>query len=559
MTNKKITTLLALAVTAGLMTGCASKPAARLSSIDQYSQRVQLYLHDGDLRSAESTLAEMDLYYPRSSGTQAMQMKMIGVYYKAAEMDRAVTAANRYIATFPAASDIDEAYYYSGMANYDRGLRYLAEKGYEKSPLHARASRESFAALLRCCYGSRFIVESGERLAFLDERLAQYEYGLMRTDLLLGDRAAAEEKGRLILSSYPATSAAGVAEVVLSSLDKPELLDRLLITTALTLNPEEVADIAARAEAAEKPAAIPAVAAADREPVLPHEDLAPDAVEPAAAMAPVDLAALPRKDAGGAAVPEARSFIAAAPSEPIARAGLAAETPVQIPAKTPEKVKEEKAPAPLAPIAPALAPATVRYTVQMGSNHSLAALQGYMRRLGLGDAVSYEPRTVNGMQRHSAYYGAYESRGAAQRSANELMAKLGVQDLWVRPLSGVPAEPRDMAAVTEGGKARPAAAVAKARPDGRYAVQVASSPNLDQLRAHIRRMKLEGEVQYHQRTLGNQTVYSALYGGYGTLSAARDGMSQLQQRTQQHDLWIRPVSESRPVTALMANGDGGQE
>lgn len=504
-----------MALVAGLMAACASHPVARMGTPDQYSKKVQSQLDEGDLRAAESTLGEMELYYPVSAPTQAMQFKLIGAYYKAAEMERTVLAAQRYVRIFPDSADLDQVHYYSGMAHYDRGLRDLGAAPDERSPLHAKAAKESFAALLRCCVESRYAAEAGEKVSYLDEALAQYEFGLMRAELLNGHTTAAAAKGRSLIEGYPVTNAAGVAEVLLAALEKPEVLDRLLIATALPLNQDEAEMIAARAGVTIAPPAAASVThvAAETTPEASEPIPAPQALEPAeatvAALAPAVVAMEPRM---------APPAVEAAPARNMA-------------------VAHQRGPN--------------RYTVQLGSSHRLATVQRYMRRLGLNEGVSYELRMVNGEPWHAATYGAYADMAAAQRVAAELMARTGVHDLWVRPLGAAPVaavEPRPLMAAAETAKARPLE-MAKARAAGRYAIQVASEPSLDSLRAEMRGMKLEGQVEFHRRVVGDRTLYSALYGVYNDIQSARADLPGLQSRINKSGLWIRAVDENQKIEA----------
>lgn len=515
MMARQIKTVLTLALVTGLLTACSSNPAARLSAPEHYSKRVQMQLDDGDLPAAESTLGEMELYYPRAVATQAMQLKLISAYYKSAAMDQTVAAAKRYVSTFPNSDDLDQAHYLGGMANYDRGLRYLNEGPHEKSPLHAKAARESFAALLRCCVESRYATEASEKAAYLDEALAQYEFGLMRADLLKGNRMAAAAKGNALIASYPVTNAAGVAEVMLAAMDKPKVLDRLLIASALTINQDEAEAVATKAGMT---IAAPVVASAD--------NTAADRVTTAAAPIP----------------------------EPMAMSAVKAT----LVALTPELLATEpKLAPPVAEAAPVKAAAVLneppanRYTVQLGSSRRLATVQRYMQRLGLADTVSYELRMVNGEPWHAASHGAYATLAAAQRVAAELMARTGATDLWVRPLGAVPVEPhepRTLMAATETTKARPVE-VAKARAVGRYAIQVASEQSLDSLKAEMRIMKLEGQVEYHRRVVNERAVYSALYGAYNDIQSARAELAGLQGRINRDGLWIRAIDASQKVAA----------
>lgn len=504
-----------MVLVAGLLTACASHPVARMGTPEQYSKKVQTQLDEGDLRAAESTLGEMELYYPVSAPTQTMQFKLIGAYYKAAEMERTVQAARRYVRIFPDSADLDQIHYYSGMVHYDRGLRDLGAAPGERTPLHAKAAKESFAALLRCCVESRYAAEASEKVSYLDEALAQYEFGLMRADLLNGHTNAAMAKGRALIDSYPVTNAAGVAEVMLAALEKPEVLDRLLIATALPLNQDEAEMIAARTGVTIAPAIVASAADVAVEPTpetgepMPAPQ-APERVEEVvAAMAPAIVEAEPRM---------APPAVEAAPVRSVAAANPRGQN---------------------------------RYTVQLGSSQRLATVQRYMRRLGLTEGVSYELRMVNGEPWHAATYGAYADMAAAQRVAAGLMTRTGLQDLWVRPLGAAPVEavePRPVMAAVETAKARPVE-LAKARAAGRYAIQVASELSLDSLRAEMRSMKLEGQVEFHRRVVGDRTLYSALYGVYNDIQSARADLPALQGRINKSGLWIRAVDLNQRIEA----------
>lgn len=507
-----------MVLAATLVTACATT-TNRLNSPEQYGQKVEKQLADGDLRAAESTLGEMELYYPVSTPTQALQLKLIAAYYKAAELDRTVVAANRYASMFPKAGDVDQAYYYAGMANYDRGLRYLSENSQEKSPLHAKAAKESFTALLRCCADSHYATEANERLSYLDEALAQYEFSQMRADLLDGNKTAAIAKGNYILDAYPTTTAAGVATVMLAAMDKPEVLDRLLIATALLINQDEAEAIAEKAGMdIDKPVAVAS------------------AGEKGTATATSAVATVAQAAEKGAVVAAGVT------------AGAAQKTPAAVATAAPKDVQPvAEVLASRTMVTAKMAPGAKRYTVQLGSSRKLVTVQRYIRRLGLAEMVAYEQRMVNGEPWYAASYGVYPSIRAAQHAADDLAQRTGVKDLWVRRLGDVPvepsSEPRSVMASGETAKARRTAAKER----GKYSIQVASAQSLDSLKEEMQELKLDGIVQYHRRMVDNKVIYSALFGEYNDMQSAQADLPSLEDRLHRTGLWVRPMSESEPI------------
>lgn len=535
--------VLTLALVTGVVAGCASRPMARLGSPELYSKRIQQQLSDGDIRAAESTLGEMELYYPSSIPTQEMQLKLINAYYKSGEFDRTVVAAKRFTGMFPRSEDLDRVHYLSGMANYDRGLRYLGPGSHEKSPLHAKAAKESFVTLLHCCAESRYANEASERAAYIDEALAQYEFGLMRAELLKGNRDGAVAKGKALVDSYPITNAAGVAEVMLAAMERPEVLDRLLIATALTINQDEAEAIAQKAGMVLPEPVVVSAAERIAEPISETVARVPEPVAMNEVKEALVVAQEPEPEAvqmpAPAGVQEGVPAAVVAEAEP--KSVPFPVVPV-VPVVTAEPVKAAKP-----PVVAASNAAMKRYTVQLGSSRRLATVQRYMQRLGLGDAVSYEQRVVHGEPWHAATYGAYADLGSAQSVASELMARTGITDLWVRPLGSAPLEPqqpRTIMAASEPAKARPVA-VAKTRDTGRYAIQVASEQSLDSLKAEMRALKLEGKVVYFRRMVGKQPVYSALYGSYDTMPSAQAELAGLEARIKKRGLWVRTITDGQ--------------
>ena len=112
-----------------VLSGCASldsDPNEGLTAKELY-EKATLSLRSGSFQEAIEFFETLEARYPFGQYALQTQLEIAYAYYKFAEMDSAIAAADRFIKLNPRNPKVDYAYYLKGLANYNRG-RGLLEK-----------------------------------------------------------------------------------------------------------------------------------------------------------------------------------------------------------------------------------------------------------------------------------------------------------------------------------------------------------------------------------------------------------------------------------------------
>lgn len=207
----------------GLLGGCALLPDKIDETKDWSAQK--LYTE------AKSALAEanweraIDLYeklearYPFGRYAQQALLESAYAYYKSAEPDSAISAADRFIKTYPRHPNLDYAYYLRGLVNFTRGESFM-DRILPRDPAErdAGATRQAFfdfAELVKQFPESRYAKDAALRMVFLRNNLAQYEMHVADYYMRRGAYIAAANRAKQVIEGYQGTPAVPEALVTL--------------------------------------------------------------------------------------------------------------------------------------------------------------------------------------------------------------------------------------------------------------------------------------------------------------------------------------------------------
>src|SRR5690554_1924923 len=160
---------------------------------------------------AQEAYQALENRYPFGQYAEQSQLKIITAYYKNSEFDRTVASADRFIRLHPDHPEVDFAYYYKGLANYDANRtlidRFFAIDLSKRDPGAARNSYNDFATLVSKYPDSRFAADSRARMVHLRNLLARHEIQVANYYFKRGAYSAAANRGKFVVEHYQGTPA----------------------------------------------------------------------------------------------------------------------------------------------------------------------------------------------------------------------------------------------------------------------------------------------------------------------------------------------------------------
>ncbi|HEX5339768.1 MAG TPA: outer membrane protein assembly factor BamD [Gammaproteobacteria bacterium] len=202
--------LTALLAATLLIGGCASNQEKdqTLAARDLYTQ-IKANIEAGNYKTAIQRLQTLESRFPFNDfGTQA-QLDLIYVNYLDKDYDTAGDAADRFIREHPRHPDVDYAYYMKGVTYFDQApglLESIFRKDtYQRDPGSAQKSFQAFQLFLQKFPNSRYAPDARQRMVFLRDRLALYDWAVADYYMRRGAWTAALDRAYNIVLHYPQT------------------------------------------------------------------------------------------------------------------------------------------------------------------------------------------------------------------------------------------------------------------------------------------------------------------------------------------------------------------
>ncbi|HEV2110972.1 MAG TPA: outer membrane protein assembly factor BamD [Gammaproteobacteria bacterium] len=202
--------LTAYALSALLLAGCASeKTKDDALAANQLYQQIQANIAAGNYKTAMERLHTLQSRFPFDTfGTQA-ELDLIYTSYLNQDYDGAEDAADRFIREHPRHPDVDYAYYMKGVAYFDPDVellqKWLKYDNFQRDPTNAQKSFEAFRTLLQRYPDSRYAADARQRMIFLRERLANFDWIVADWYMRRGAWISAIQRADNIVRHYPQT------------------------------------------------------------------------------------------------------------------------------------------------------------------------------------------------------------------------------------------------------------------------------------------------------------------------------------------------------------------
>ncbi|MGE5625210.1 MAG: outer membrane protein assembly factor BamD [Bacillota bacterium] len=193
-----------------LAAGCSSAPSKdeTMAAGDLYKE-IKANIDAGNYKTAVERLNTLQARFPFDAyGTQA-QLDLIYANYLNNDDDAAEDAADRFIREHPRHPNVDYAFYMKGVAYFDTDVNFLQKwfrhDNFDRDPTGAEKSFEAFQTLLQRYPDSVYATDARQRMIFLRDRLAEFDWGVADWYVRRGAWVSALQRSYSILQHYPET------------------------------------------------------------------------------------------------------------------------------------------------------------------------------------------------------------------------------------------------------------------------------------------------------------------------------------------------------------------
>lgn len=200
---------LILIVLSVALAGCffgKDEPEVTLSGAQQFYNRADTALKNGDYNNAIAYFEVLEARYPFSNLARQGQLDLIYAYYKDRQPESVIDATRQFERENPTHPRIDYILYMRGMALFSGEKDYFHElfnvNISKRPPKDARNSYAAFAELVRRFPNSRYTPDARQRMLFLRNRVAEHENHIARYYLERGAYAAALSRANYTLQVF---------------------------------------------------------------------------------------------------------------------------------------------------------------------------------------------------------------------------------------------------------------------------------------------------------------------------------------------------------------------
>jgi len=222
MTHQQTTKPLLFLLLTLLVVGCASTPEedfTRNWSAAEFYNAAKESLKAGEFQQAIKHFETLEARFPFGRYAQQAQLEIIYAYYRYDEPDSAIAAADRFIKINPLHPYVDYAMYMKGLANFNRGVRFLdrwlEDSYYKRDQQAARDAYRDFEALIDKFPDSRYASDARKRLVYLLNTLAAHEVHVAQYYFERNAYVAAANRARHVIENYQQTPAVAEALVLM--------------------------------------------------------------------------------------------------------------------------------------------------------------------------------------------------------------------------------------------------------------------------------------------------------------------------------------------------------
>ena len=200
--------ILIILMSALLAISCTSTTNSRYDYLgeEELYQQARDNMISRKFSRAQEAYQMLETRFPFGKYAEQAQLEIIAAYYQGYEYELAITAADRFVKLHHEHPEVDYAFYYKGLSNFDanRSLfdRFFKMSLAERDPGAARDSFNDFAELATRFPDSRFAADARARMIYLRNILARHEIHVANYYFKRGAYSAAANRGRFVVEHY---------------------------------------------------------------------------------------------------------------------------------------------------------------------------------------------------------------------------------------------------------------------------------------------------------------------------------------------------------------------
>lgn len=172
---------------------------------------IQRNLNARNWRVAIENLQALEAQFPFGTYAEQSQLELMYAYYRSADYQAAIAAADRFIRLHPRHANVDYAYYIKGLSSLAQSRSFFANflptDTTSRDPGAARESFATFAELLSRFPESSYAADTRKRMIFLRNLLARYEIHVANYYFERQAYLAAANRGRYVVENFQQTPA----------------------------------------------------------------------------------------------------------------------------------------------------------------------------------------------------------------------------------------------------------------------------------------------------------------------------------------------------------------
>ena len=200
--------LLLATLAAAALIGCGRRDnVVRDGGPTKLYDQGQKQMNATDYPSAIKTFQALESRYPFAPETRQAQLDLIYLYYKGAQPEQAIDAAEAFERENPTHPRVDYCMYMRGRVYFDQEANFL-EKFFrvdmsKRPPKDTMKSYSTFEELIRRYPNSEYVADARQRMVFLRNRLARFENYVAEYYINRGAYVAAINRSKYALEHYP--------------------------------------------------------------------------------------------------------------------------------------------------------------------------------------------------------------------------------------------------------------------------------------------------------------------------------------------------------------------
>jgi outer membrane protein assembly factor BamD len=174
---------------------------------EKFRTEARLAVEASSYDKATKLYEALEARYPFDNAAPQTLIDSAYAYYKNSDAEAALSAADRFIKTYPRDNHVDYAYYLKGLVNYNRGItfvdRFLPTDTSQRDQVYANDALENFAELMRRYPKSQYVADAQQRTVAIKNNLAMHEINIARYYLKRDAHIAAVNRAKTVMEKYP--------------------------------------------------------------------------------------------------------------------------------------------------------------------------------------------------------------------------------------------------------------------------------------------------------------------------------------------------------------------